>query len=122
MRPDKVVEDFCRAVTRRDVDELTRFFAETAVYHNIPLAPVSGRAAIAQTLTQFIAPATMAEFEIRALATAGNTVLTERIDRFVIAGKRIELPVMGAFEVDADGKISAWRDYFDMQMFTRQMG
>jgi len=28
---------------------------------------------------------------------------------------------MGAFEVDADGKIAAWRDYFDMAQFASQM-
>jgi hypothetical protein len=32
-----------------------------------------------------------------------------------------ELPVMGTFEV-RDGKISAWRDYFDMNQFTTRMG
>ncbi|HWM52333.1 MAG TPA: limonene-1,2-epoxide hydrolase family protein, partial [Thermoplasmata archaeon] len=32
-----------------------------------------------------------------------------------------ELPVMGTFEV-SDGKIRAWRDYFDMNQFTRRMG
>jgi len=52
----------------------------------------------------------------------GNTVLTERIDRFTIGGKRVELPVMGAFEVASDGKICAWRDYFDMQQFMKQLG
>lgn len=57
-----------------------------------------------------------------ALATAGNVVLTERIDRFVLNGKSIALPVMGAFEVTPDGRISAWRDYFDMQQFMSQMG
>jgi limonene-1,2-epoxide hydrolase len=31
------------------------------------------------------------------------------------------LPVMGVFEVNNDGKITAWRDYFDMNQFTSQM-
>ena len=35
--------------------------------------------------------------------------------------KTIELPVMGTFEVTADGKISAWRDYFDLNQFMSQM-
>ena len=48
-------------------------------------------------------------------------VLTERIDRFTINGKQIALPVMGTFEIDAQGKISAWRDYFDLAQFTEQM-
>jgi limonene-1,2-epoxide hydrolase len=119
--PESVVRDFCRAVERRDVPALLDFFSADAVYHNIPLAPLTGREAIASTLEQFITPATRVEFEIVALATHGSTVLTERVDRFDIAGKHVELPVMGAFEVTADGKIRAWRDYFDMQQFTSQL-
>jgi limonene-1,2-epoxide hydrolase len=122
MDPEKIVEEFCAAAARRDVPELAAFFTDDAVYHNIPLAPVHGRAAIVATLEQFIAPATMVEFEMRAIASKGAVVLTERIDRFTIGGKSIALPVMGTFELTPDGKIAAWRDYFDMQQFTSQMG
>lgn len=120
--PESVVREFCRVVARRDVDALLGFFTEDAVYHNIPLAPLTGREAIASTLAQFITPATRVEFNIVGLATTGATVFTERVDRFDIAGKHVELPVMGAFEVTPDGKIRAWRDYFDMQQFTSQLG
>ena len=47
-------------------------------------------------------------------------MLTERVDRFVFGGKHIELPVMGAFEIDREGRIQAWRDYFDLQQFMKQ--
>jgi limonene-1,2-epoxide hydrolase len=33
------------------------------------------------------------EFEITGLATQGSTVFTERVDRFAIGGKVVELPV-----------------------------
>ena len=36
--------------------------------------------------------------------------------------KPVELPVMGAFDVTPEGKISAWRDYFDLNQFTKQLG
>lgn len=121
MTCEQIVRDFCAAVPRRDIEKLCGFFTDDAVYHNIPIDPVTGRDAIESILQQFIGPAAEAEFEIVALAVSGNKVLTERIDRFVIAGKKIELPVMGTFEVTPDGKISAWRDYFDMAMFTKQM-
>jgi limonene-1,2-epoxide hydrolase len=117
---EELVRSFCGAWSRRDIDELLAFFTDDAVYHNIPVEPVKGRAAIRATLAQFIDISTDAEFEIVALAVSGNKVLTERIDRFTINGKRIELPVMGTFEVTGD-KISAWRDYFDMQQFVKQM-
>ena len=122
MTPESVVRRFCEAVARRDVHELGGFFTDDAVYHNIPLAPLHGRADIESTLAQFITPATRVEFELKAIATQGSTVLTERVDRFEIGGKSVVLPVMGAFDVTADGRISAWRDYFDMQQFTSQLG
>ena len=50
----------------------------------------------------------------------GNIVFNERIDMFDIGEKRIELPVAGMFEVRG-GKITLWRDYFDLQSFTKQM-
>ncbi|HZR83004.1 MAG TPA: limonene-1,2-epoxide hydrolase family protein [Candidatus Binatia bacterium] len=121
MSPEEVVRTFCKAVERCDVKELAGFFTDDAVYHNIPLAPVRGRAEIESTLAQFLSPGARCEFEIKGLAATGNVVLTERVDRFEMGGKKIALPVMGAFEVTPAGKISAWRDYFDMQQFTSQM-
>lgn len=49
-----------------------------------------------------------------AVAAAGNKVLTERIDHMLDAagGTLFSAPVMGIFEI-ADGRIAAWRDYFD---------
>ena len=122
MDAQRVVLDFCEAVKKRDAAALAAFFAPDAVYHNIPLEPVQGREAIEATLKQFIDPNGEAEFDVRAIATAGNKVLTERVDRFTMQGRRVEVPVMGAFEVDAQGKITAWRDYFDMAQFMKQLG
>ena len=51
---------------------------------------------------------------------AGSLVLTERTDRFGKEGNWIELPVAGVFEV-IDGRITLWRDYFDMTTFTDQL-
>ena len=121
MTAEKTVLDFCHAVPRCSSAELAGFFTEDAVYHNIPVEPVQGRELIQATLAQFVDISTDAEFEILALAVTGNKVLTERIDRFTINGKRIEIPVMGTFEVTPEGKISAWRDYFDMDQFMKQM-
>src|SRR5262245_6137300 len=114
MNPEQIVRRFCDAATRRDAAELAGFFSEDAVYHTIPIDPVRGPEAIRAMLDSFMAPASHAEFEIKAIAVNGNVVLTERIDRFVVNGKPVALPVMGAFELRADGKITAWRDYFDL--------
>jgi limonene-1,2-epoxide hydrolase len=120
--PESVVRDFCAAFSKLDITALLEFFAEDAVYHNIPIAPVEGKAGIEATLKQFLDPNGSAEFEIRNLASRGSVVLTERVDRFNVNGKQVELPVMGTFEVGEDGKITAWRDYFDLAQFTKQLG
>jgi limonene-1,2-epoxide hydrolase len=54
------------------------------------------------------------------LAVRDNVVLTERVDTFTIGQMVAPLPVMGTFEI-RDGKISAWRDYFDMAQITKML-
>ena len=56
------------------------------------------------------------EIKIVNSVCAGNLVINERIDTMVARdGKKSDIPVVGVFEL-RDGKISAWRDYFDMKM------
>ena len=122
MDAENTVREFCKAAGRRDIEVMLAFFADDAVYHNIPIQPVEGKEAIAATLGQFLGPETTeCEFEILAIASSGRTVLTERVDRFVTGGKEIALPVMGVFEISEAGKIQAWRDYFDLQQFSSQI-
>jgi len=96
------------------------YFTEDAVYHNIMNAPIVGRTAIVAALRAINQMAQPAGWEIRRQMADDNAVMNERIDRFKREGKAIELPVTGVFEV-RDGKIAAWRDYFDMGMWQKQM-
>ncbi len=108
-------------MARGDPATLASFFAEDAVYHNMPLEPIVGRAAIEETFAGFVAMAPQIRFETRHLLAEGDLVMTERVDHFTSDQGTISLPVMGAFEVRG-GKIAAWRDYFDLNQFTSQMG
>jgi limonene-1,2-epoxide hydrolase len=102
------------ACNRRDVDEAVALFSEDALYHNIPLEAVRGPAAIRAALGPFLLAAEEVDWVIHHIAaTPRGAVLTERTDCFRLASGWLELPVMGAFEV-RNGKIDAWRDYFDM--------
>ena len=118
----RVVTDFIESFNAMDLEKIMNFFEEEAVYHNIPVAPVQGKAAIRTVLQSFMGMATKVEWVLHNIAESENgTVLTERIDRFFINEKWIELRVMGIFELEA-GRISAWRDYFDMNQFQTQLG
>ena len=118
--PAEVVADFIAAWPGGDPAHLASFFTDDAVYHNIPMDPVNGRAAIEATLASFFAMVDRIEFETLHTAVDGNVVMTERVDRFITSARTIALPVMGVFEVE-EGKIRAWRDYFDLAQFTSQM-
>ena len=118
--PTQVVRDFCAAWSDLDLDVILGFFADDAVYHNIPMDPMTGTDAIRTTIAGFTAGVESIEFRVDHIAASGPVVLTERVDIFTMPGKRMELPVMGTFEVH-DGTITAWRDYFDMNMFMSQL-
>jgi limonene-1,2-epoxide hydrolase len=118
--PESVVRDFCAAWSRRDVGELLGYFTADAVYHNIPVEPVTGTDGIRELLNMFAPAASTAEFEILHLASRGNVVFAERVDRFTMNGKPVVVPVTGVFEI-RDGKIAAWRDYFDFATWQRQV-
>lgn len=115
-----VVQRFCDAFGKGDLDEILAFLAPDAVYHNIPLDPVVGTEAIRATLAGFTTGIDSIEFRVDHIAAAGNVVLTERVDIFGSPDRTISLPVMGAFEV-AGGRITAWRDYFDLNQFMSQL-
>jgi limonene-1,2-epoxide hydrolase len=112
----QIVTDFCRAWSRMNLEEILGFMSDDAVYHNIPMAPAKGKDAIRAVVNGFLKMADAIDFKILHTAGAGNLVMNERVDSFVSkGGKKGAVPVVGVFEVSG-GKISAWRDYFDMKM------
>jgi limonene-1,2-epoxide hydrolase len=124
--PIEVVRRFCAAWSDNvETAELAAFFTDDAVYHNIPIDPINGRDAIADAIAAFVRPGPPGiegiEFRVINIAADGPVVMTERVDVFTLSGKTFELPVMGTFEI-REGKIHAWRDYFDMNQFTSRMG
>jgi limonene-1,2-epoxide hydrolase len=118
---ERIIRDFCAAWSRRSIDEILSYFADDAVYHNMPMAPVSGKDGIREVLNLFVPPATAIDFEILHLAARGDVVFTERVDRFTMGGKTVELPVAGVFHLRGS-RIAAWRDYFDFATWQRQTG
>ena len=119
---EKVVSDLFAAWTRLDLDAIMSYFAEDAVWDNVPMAPAKGKAAIREMTHGFLKDS--AKFEAKILKTVhvGNTVFDERVDTIVMkSGKSASIPVAGMFEINDAGKIAVWRDYFDLGTFTKQI-
>jgi limonene-1,2-epoxide hydrolase len=115
------IRAFCAAWSRLDVDELLGYFAEDGIYHNMPMGPVQGHAALRPFIAGFLSGWSKTEWEIRSIVGSDDVVIAERVDRTVVGDKPVDLPCCGVFELK-DGKIAAWRDYFDLGTYTRALG
>jgi limonene-1,2-epoxide hydrolase len=119
---EKVVSDLFAAWTRLNVDEVMSYFAEDAVWDNVPMSPAKGSAAIREMTHGFMKDASAFSAKILKSVHDGNVVFNERVDTIAMKnGKKADIPVAGMFELNDSGKIKVWRDYFDLATFTKQM-
>lgn len=118
----ELVTEFCRLWASPVPEELAGYFAEDAVYHNIPMESIHGRAAIKEFITRFTTGYDGIDFLVHRQVGDGGLVMNERTDVLRRKdGTEVRLPVVGVFEI-ADGRIAAWRDYFDLATFTKASG
>jgi limonene-1,2-epoxide hydrolase len=118
---ERIVRAYLAAWSDRDADRLAGYFTEDAIWHESWRDPVLGRDAIRQELAFQISWATDFDLQVLTLATTGNSVMTERSDRFVMNGHQIVVPVAGVFDLDGDGKFTGWRDYYDWNSLSEQL-
>jgi limonene-1,2-epoxide hydrolase len=119
---EKVVRDFLESWQDRSLEAICGAFADDAVYHNVPVAPIEGIDGIRAIFQGFLDAFSDAKLDILALAAEPGLVLAERIDYFTMNdGRKVVLPVTGVFEVK-NGKIARFSDYFDLADFERQSG
>jgi limonene-1,2-epoxide hydrolase len=115
------VEALVAAFNRRDREGVAALLHDDIVCTGIPLEPARGKAATMELLAPFLA-AEAVDWQITAIAVNGATVFTERIDRFLFAGQDwTAVRAAGVFEIADDGRIAAWRDYFDLAELQRAM-
>ena len=117
--PSDVVRSFIAAWNANDLERIVAHLHPEVIYHNIPVAPIHGRAAVRAYLGSK-GGFDWVNWKLLAIAETGNTVLTEPVDDFGVSGASISLPVMGTFETEGE-LIRAWRDYFDLDSYRRQL-
>ena len=115
--PDELVRGFCAAWEAKDVERIMAHFATDAVWHNMPMAPIEGTAAIRKTIEGYVGrEGSIREgsirFDILHQIASGNVVMNERVDHLDMSGKKTAARVCGVFEITG-GKIARWREYFD---------
>lgn len=113
MTPIETVKAFLKAMERKNYDAALAFVSSDCEYTNLPMGTVRGPKGIRGTLEPFFAPIIENEFKLLRVAENGPIVFVERLDRHRAAHGWFELPVTGVLEVH-DGRITVWREYFDL--------
>ena len=116
----EVVTAFIAAIEVGDLDTALSMVTDDIVYDNVPLGPVTGPDEVRRILSGGVtAAAERVEWVVTHQVGEGDVVMNERVDRFLIDGRWLEIPVAGLF-VLREGRIAVWRDYFDLEGFRRQ--
>lgn len=119
--PVDVVTRFCATWKTGDTGALSAFFTDDATYHNMMDSPWCGRDKIHEVLDSFYTFTRSIDFRIRNIAASDSTVLTERVDVCTTTQDvTASLPIAGIFEI-REGRIAAWRDYYDNAQFRRML-
>ena len=121
MTNEETVNTFMARITSMDLDGAFELVSDDVEYDNVPMGPVNGPDGIRGVFAQLDGTADKMEWVIHRQVAAGDLVLNERTDRFGKGDVWADLPVAGIFEVH-DGKITLWRDYFDMTTMMTELG
>ena len=80
MSPEEVVAELLDRFRKGDVDGMVELFADDAVYHNMPLEPAVGAAAIRELLGGFAGMMVDLTIDVTNQLAGGALVMQERID------------------------------------------
>ena len=126
-REEAVVESFLshfRDGWPPDLDAPLALLASDVTYQVVvPITPpIIGRAAVREEWETMMARVSTQQHRLLAIGSGGQYVFTERVDRSQLGDTWADIPLCAVFEVNADGLITAWREYLDSGAVMAQHG
>lgn len=123
-RNEQAVVRFIDAWAAKDVEACMACLSPEIVYINQPLDPVIGKPDVRKIIQGILNVTKRVEWKLSNVFGRGNTVCTERLDCWDFDGKgwSVQLPCVGMFDLDEQGLIVGWRDYFDNETWFKNGG
>ena len=117
-----VVLDMVDAWNKLDWDKVVNLFAEDGSLHSMMVEPIVGREALAVRIGHIGEGISEITLNVRNIGRVGDVVFLERVDQFVYNGHAGSVPVVGVLEVNDEGLITEWREYYDRDELLAAMG
>lgn len=115
-RNEATVRAFLKGWDDLDVDACMAQVTEDMCYLNQPLEAIRGKENVRKMIASIFEPAKKCEFKLVNVFGYQNKVITERVDQWDWSGSgtwELKLHVCGMFELNVEGKIYEWREYYD---------
>ena len=118
---EATIRSFFDTWVQRDPARLAAFFAEDGSWSEANRPAAVGHEELGAVFEMQTSYGSDFSFEFRHLVVVEDTAFTERVDRFSLNDTPMTVAVAGVFEFAADGRIAAWRDYYDWADLERQL-
>ena len=121
MNHEETIRAYYAAWVRDDLDAVFALCTEDVIAVNVPIGPIHGKTEARAFFEKFGRNMTEKRYDVERILVSGDVAVVEGVENYLKKGKAVSLPYMSVFKFEG-GKISEWRDYFDIQTVLRQLG
>lgn len=118
---EETIRNYYAAWVRDDLDAVLALCTQDLTAVNVPIGPIHGKAAARAFFEKFGKGMSQKRYDVERILVSGDVAVVEGVENYLKKGKAVSLPYMSVFKFEG-GKISEWRDYFDIQTVLRQLG
>lgn len=128
LKQENIIREFLAAwgdeTHRPDVAKIVSMFAPEGQWTlYVPNGPViRGREALRVEIERQLGYVSWTRCGLVQILSDERRVVTERADQFCKNGRVVNHALMAIYELDGDGLITDWREYFDLFDVARQSG
>ncbi|MBA9939995.1 nuclear transport factor 2 family protein [Ralstonia insidiosa] len=114
---------FIHALETRDLDAVSDLLADDVVFEDVPLADTvhRGKPKAVEKVAEFFGKSSSYVWKKHRVVSENGTVFVERTSDIVFGDKKVTLPMVVILEFNDAGKLTLFKDYFDLQTLQSQL-